>query len=102
AADVLDEREEAADDLVEDLALFLKVEVKRALGDGGGARDVVDGRGVIAFLREHAARGLDELSAPLELPGHACRFYAHARILRRHLRAARRTRARHPPPPAPH
>ena len=54
-----------AHELVVDLALLVEVEVERPLGDAGGARDVVDGGGVITLLAEDVARGGDELGAPL-------------------------------------
>jgi hypothetical protein len=63
-ADVLDELHEAADDIEIDGALLVEVQVEGALGDAGGAGDVVDGGVVVALGGEELASRGDEVGAP--------------------------------------
>jgi hypothetical protein len=68
AGDLQDELEETLDDLVEEVALLVEVEIEGALGDAGGAGEIVDGGAVVALLAEHALRGGDQTGAAL-VPG---------------------------------
>src|SRR6185312_10756719 len=59
--------EDAVDDLLEDGALVLEVEVESSARDPGRGDDVVDLRGVVPTLREHVARVVEDLLPPLGL-----------------------------------
>jgi hypothetical protein len=62
-----DAGEHPVDDLLEDAALVLEIEIERAAGDPGGGDDVVDLGRVIPALREDIARVVQDLLAALGL-----------------------------------
>ena len=76
-------REDAVDDLLEDGALVLEVEIEGAARDARGGDDVVDLRGVVAALGEDVARVVQDLLAPLGLVHSMTRDESRERALAR-------------------